>query len=117
IIVSPPTHPQADVDFTFGQVAVDKPLVDYRGTCGNLTSGVGPFAIDEGLVTARGNDAAIRIFNTNTRKLVVARFPLRGGKAAVDGDFELAGVAGTAAPVRLEFLEPGGAGTGKLLPT
>jgi 2-methylaconitate cis-trans-isomerase PrpF len=86
-----------------------------------MSSAVGPFAVDEGLVSAAVADAAgeatVRIHNTNTHKLIVARFPLDDGRAAVDGDFRLPGVAGTGAPVRLDFLEPGGAGTGKLLPT
>ena len=85
-----------------------------------MSSAVGPFAVDEGLivpVTDATGEATVRIHNTNTRKLIVAHFPLDGGRAAVDGDFRLPGVAGSGAPVRLDFLEPGGAGTGKLLPT
>src|SRR5258708_22112384 len=86
-----------------------------------MSSAVGPFAVDDGLVPAAVADAAgeatVRMHNTNTHKMMIARFPLDDGRAAVDGDFRLPGVAGTGAPVRLDFLEPGGAGTGKLLPT
>jgi hypothetical protein len=82
-----------------------------------MSSAVGPFAVDEGIVKAGGDEAVVRIHNTNTRKLIVARFAMDGGRAAVDGDFVLPGVAGSGAAIRLEFLEPGGAGTGRLLPT
>ncbi|APV51346.1 PrpF family protein [Betaproteobacteria bacterium GR16-43] len=116
-IVGKSSRPDADVDYTFGQVAVDAPIVQYKANCGNISSAVGPFAVDEGLVDASGDTATVRIFNTNTSKVIVARFALDGGKAAVDGDFVLQGVAGTGSPIRLAFLDPGGAGTGKLLPT
>jgi 2-methylaconitate cis-trans-isomerase PrpF len=107
----------ADVDYTFGQVAIGSATVDYSGNCGNMSSAVGPFAVDEGIVAASGDRAVVRIFNTNTKKIIVAFFALEGGRTAVDGDFVLPGVAGTGAPIRLDFLDPGGAGTGKLLPT
>lgn len=116
-IVGRSQRADADVDYTFGQVAVDAPIVQYKANCGNISSAIGPFAIDEGLVAASGDTATVRIHNTNTRKIIVARFALEGGKAAVDGDFVLQGVAGTGSPIRLAFLDPGGAGTGKLLPT
>ena len=118
-VIGPPTRADADVDYTFAQVSVKDAAVDYNGNCGNMSSAVGPFAVDEGLVSVAeaGGAATVRIHNTNTRKLIVAQFGLDGGRAAVDGDFRLPGVAGAGAPVRLDFLEPGGAGTGKLLPT
>jgi 2-methylaconitate cis-trans-isomerase PrpF len=116
-IVGPASRADADVDYTFGQVALDAPLVQYKANCGNISSAIGPFAVDEGLVAAHGDRASVRIHNTNTRKIIVATFALDAGKAAVDGDFVLQGVAGTGAPIRLAFLEPGGAATGKLLPT
>jgi 2-methylaconitate cis-trans-isomerase PrpF len=79
---------------------------------------VGPFALDEGLVAAAtGREATVRIHNTNTSKIIVARFPLDEGRLAASGDLEIDGVSGAAAPIRLEFLDPGGARTGKLLPT
>ncbi len=116
-VIGPPTRSDADVDYTFAQVSVSSATVDYSGNCGNMSSAVGPFAVDEGLVQAAGEQAVVRIHNTNTKKLIVARFAMDEGRAAVDGDFALPGVSGTGAAVRLEFLEPGGAGTGKLLPT
>ena len=117
-IVGPPTHPQADVDYTFGQVGVDVAVVDYGGNCGNMSSTIGPFAVEEGLVPRPADgEAVIRIHNTNTGKLIAARFAVRDGLPVIAGDFALDGVAGTAAPIRLEFLAPGGSKTGKLLPT
>ncbi len=120
-IIGPPTHAGADVDYTFAQVDVKAPVVDYQGNCGNCSSAVGPFAIDERLVKLESPDFAgetlVRIHNTNTRKLIVAHVPVQDGEAAVDGDFELAGVPGRGARIALDFLDPGGAGTGRLLPT
>jgi len=116
-IIGPASRSDADVDYTFAQVEVKKPYVDYTGNCGNCSSAVGPFAIDEGLVPAADGEAVIRIHNTNTQKLIVAHVPVVGGEAAVDGDFELPGVPGFGARIALDFVEPGGARTGKLLPT
>ena len=116
-VIGPPTHPEADVDYTFAQVSIREASVDYSGNCGNMSSAIGPFAVDEGIVKAAGPEAVVRIHNTNTRKLIVARFAMEDGKAAVEGDFVLPGVAGSGAPIKLEFLAPGGAATGRLLPT
>ncbi len=117
-IIGPPSRPDADVDYTFAQIGVDKPIVDYSGNCGNMSGAVGPFAVDEGLVPKPlDGKAVVRIHNTNTSKIIVSRFAMDGDAAAVDGDMALDGVSGTGAPVRLEFMEPGGARTGKLLPT
>jgi 2-methylaconitate cis-trans-isomerase PrpF len=117
-VIGPPTHPDADVDYTFAQVLIDKARVDYNSNCGNMSSAIGPFAVDEGLVAKpRSGEAVVRIHNTNTKKIIVSRFGMDGDEAAVAGDMALDGVAGTGAPIRLEFMEPGGAKTGKLLPT
>lgn len=116
-VVGPPTHPEADIDFTFAQVLIREPRVDYHSNCGNMSSAMGAFAVDESLVPVSGDEARVVIHNTNTAKLVYASFPVDDGRAAVDGDLEIPGVAGSGAPVRLEFRDPGGAGTGKLLPT
>ena len=116
-IIGPATHPEADVNYTFAQVEVGRPVVDYTGNCGNCSSAVGPFAVDEGLVKAADGEARVRIHNTNTKKVIVSRFAVAGGEAAVSGDFELPGVAGRGACIALDFIEPGGARTGKLLPT
>ena len=116
-VAGPSTRPDADIDYTFAQVQVKDAKVDYTGNCGNMSSAMGPFAVDEGLFKVSGKDALVRIHNTNTRKIIHARFALDDGKAAVDGELAIPGVSGTGAPVRLEFRDPGGATTGKLLPT
>lgn len=117
-VIGAPTHPDADVDYTFAQVLIDKARVDYNSNCGNMSSAIGPFAIDEGLVQKPSDGkAVVRIHNTNTKKIIVSRFAMDGDEAAVAGDMALDGVAGTGAPIRLEFMAPGGAKTGKLLPT
>ncbi|MGH7389947.1 MAG: 2-methylaconitate cis-trans isomerase PrpF family protein [Candidatus Rokuibacteriota bacterium] len=116
-IIGPPRHPDAQVDYTFAQVDVRNPVVDYAGNCGNCSSSIGPFAIDEKLVEVTGSTTLVRIYNTNTKKVIVAHVPVRDGEAAVEGDFELPGVTGRGARIRLDFLDPGGAATGRLLPT
>ena len=116
-VIGPPSRADADLDYTFAQVSVGDAVVDFAANCGNMSSAVGPFAVDEGLVAASGGEAVVRIHNTNTGKIIVARFGLEDGKAAVDGDFVVPGVAGSGAPVRLEFNDPGGTATAGLLPT
>jgi 2-methylaconitate cis-trans-isomerase PrpF len=117
-IVGPPTRPDADIDFTFGQVAIDEPVVDYAGNCGNMISAMGPAALEFGYLAAPADgETSIRIHNTNTGKIIVSRFPVRDGRLDPDGALAIDGVAGTAAPIRLEFLAPGGAKTGRLLPS
>ena len=117
VIIGPPTHPDADVDYLFAQVAVDKPVVDWSSNCGNLSSAVGPFAVDEGLVRVADGEALVRIHQVNTKRIIHARFPVQGGKAVTAGDFTMAGVSGSGARIRLDFLAPGGGATGRLLPT
>jgi 2-methylaconitate isomerase len=116
-ILAPSERDDADIDYTFAQVQIREAAVDYRGNCGNMSSAVGPFAVDEAIVRPNGDTAVVRIFNTNTRKIIRSTFPLHDGRAATDGDLAIPGVAGIGAPVRLDFLSPGGATTGKLLPT
>lgn len=117
-VVGPPSVPGADVDYTFAQVQVQDALVDYSGNCGNMSSAIGPFAVDEGLVDApRDGEACVRIHNTNTRKVIVSRFEVREGHSVEAGSLVIPGVDGSGAPVRLEFLSPGGASTGRLLPS
>jgi 2-methylaconitate cis-trans-isomerase PrpF len=116
-IIGPPTRHDADVDYTFAQVAVDAPIVDYTSNCGNLSAAVGPFAIDEHLCDHADGPALVRIHNTNTGKVIHSTFAVSAGQAVVDGDLAIPGVAGRGSPVRLEFLDPGGSRTGALLPT
>jgi len=116
-IIGKSNSPEYDVNYTFGQVAIRKRLIDYRGNCGNLSSAVGPFAIDEGMVEVSEPITRVRIFNTNTKKLIVANVPVENGKAKVEGDYYISGIPFPGAKIALEFYEPGGAVTGKLLPT
>ncbi len=116
-VIAPSARDDADIDYTFAQVAVREARVDYRGNCGNMSSAVGPFAIEEGVVAPTGDAATVRVFNTNTGKLIHATFPMSGGGPRYDGDLAIPGVSGTGAPIRLDFLNPGGATTGTLLPS
>lgn len=117
-VVGPPTVAGADVDYSFVQVQVKDARCDWRGNCGNMSSAIGPFAVDEGLVPAPPDgEALVRIHNTNTHKIIHARFPVWGGRSVERGELQIPGVHGSGAPVRLDFLDPGGATTGRLLPT
>ncbi len=116
-VIAPSQRNDADIDYTFFQVSPTAEAVDDSSNCGNMSSAMAPFAVDEGIVRVEGDQAVVRIYNTNTDKIIVSRFALDDGLAAVDGDFALPGVAGSGAAVRLDFLSPGGARTGKLLPT
>lgn len=116
-VVSKSDRKDADVEYTFVQVQVRDHALDMSGNCGNMLSAVGPFAVDEGLVPVAGDEALVRIYNTNTSKIIHARFPVSDGQSVYVGDLEIPGVTGTGAPVRLDFIEPAGATTGKFLPT
>ena len=116
-IVGPSTREDADVDYTFAQVSITAPLVDWGGNCGNISSAVGPYAVDVGLVPATGDRTRVRIHNTNTGQIIVAQVPTRDGRAVVDGDYAIPGVPGTGAQILLDFTEPAGSVTGHLLPT
>ena len=116
-IVAPSARVDADVDYTFAQVLIKEARVDYKGNCGNMSSAVGPFAVDERLVRTNGDMATVRIFNTNTSKIIHSTSPIEDGMTRYDGDLVIPGVGGSGAPIRLDFLQPGGATTGKLLPS
>ena len=106
-----------DVTYEFGQVGIDQALIDRRGNCGNISSAVGPFAVDEGLVTPTDPITIVKFLNTNTNKLIVAHVPTRNGRFDPIGDFKLPGIPGTGSRLQLDYLNPGGSVTGKLLPT
>ena len=116
-IVNKSERADADVDYTFAQVSVDKPIVSYKGNCGNISSGVGPFAIEKGLVDVKEKTTPVRIYNTNTGKMIVADVKTQNGEVVYDGDFSIAGVPGTASPIRLKFVDPAGTMGKGLLPT
>ncbi len=107
VILSKSDRPDCDVDYLFGQVAIDAPVIDWSGNCGNLTTAVGPFAIGTGLVDAPADGTAVvRIWQANIGRKIVSHVPMQGGEVRELGDFELDGVAFPAAEVRLEFLDP-----------
>jgi 2-methylaconitate cis-trans-isomerase PrpF len=116
-VLAPSTRADADVDYTFAQVMIKEARVDYRSNCGNMSSAVGPFAVDEGLVHVEGDVATVRIFNTNTNKIIHSTFAVEDGVTRYDGDLVIPGVSGSGSPIRLDFMEPGGATTGALLPS
>src|SRR5215475_6534994 len=116
VILSRSDRPGCDVDYLFGQVAIDKPVIDWTGNCGNLSNAVGPFAIEQGLVGApTEGSATVRIWQANIKKRIVAHVPMQAGEVQELGGFELDGVTFPAAEVKLEFLEP--AEGGALFPT
>lgn len=116
-IVGPPSRNDADVDYTFAQVDVERARVNWNGNCGNISSGVGPFAIDEGLVEPAGGVTPVRVHNTNTARVLVVHVPVTDGAAAIEGDTAIAGVPGTGAEIVVDWSATVGAKTGRLLPT
>lgn len=116
-ICGPATKPGADVDYLFAQVDVSRRTVDTSPNCGNMLAGVGPFALEAGLVTASHPRSRLVIHNVNTGKLIEATVETPNGRVTYDGAAQIDGVPGTAAPIRLTFLDAAGAKTGKLLPT
>lgn len=116
-IVSVSKREDADIDYTFGQVDVTTGNVDYNSNCGNILSGVGPFAIDEGLVEIEEPVTTVKIYNTNTNKVINAEVPVFNGKAVSEGDYSIDGVPGTGSKIVLDFIDAAGSKTGQLFPT
>jgi probable AcnD-accessory protein PrpF len=114
VLISRSDRDDCDVDYLFGQVAIDRAHIDWSGNCGNLTAAVGPFAVSEGLVEApRDGLATVRIWQANVGKRIVAHVPIRGGVVVEEGDFELDGVTFPAAEIRIEFIHPGASEDGE----
>jgi len=120
VILSKSAQPDHDVDYLFGQVAINKASVDWSGNCGNLTAAVGSFAISNGLVAAgripENGLAVIRIWQANINKTIIANVPMTDGEVQETGDFELDGVTFPAAEIQVEFIDPSG-GEGSMFPT
>jgi len=116
-IVAKSTDPGIDIDFLFAQVAVDKPLVDTSPNCGNILAGIGPFAIERGLVKAQGDSTTIRVKTLNTGTVAELVVSTPGCVVSYDGDARIDGVPGTSAPILMNFLDVAGAVCGSLLPT
>jgi probable AcnD-accessory protein PrpF len=122
VVLSKSIRPDSDVDYLFGAVSVEAPVIDWSGNCGNLSSAVGPFAIHAGLVDApRDGVATVRIWQANIAKRIIANVPMKEGSVLELGDFELDGVAFPAAEVALSFLDPAadeeGSESGAMFPT
>lgn len=116
-IISPSDREDADVDYTYGQVSLTEARVDYSGNCGNCSSGVGPYAIDEGMVPVTEPITRVRVYNTNTNAVLIEDVRVVGGKAAVDGDCKIDGIPGTGSRIDINMRSSAGASTGKLFPT
>ncbi|RXT00688.1 2-methylaconitate cis-trans isomerase PrpF family protein [Ammoniphilus sp. CFH 90114] len=106
-----------DVEYTFAQISIDNQMVDFKGNCGNISSAVGPYCIEQGLVVAQEPVTTVRIFNTNTQKLIIAEVEVENGRVKIDGSCSIPGVPGTGSPIYLSFTRAEGAVTGKLFPT
>lgn len=116
-IISRSSRPGTDVDYLFAQVSIDRPLVDVTPNCGNMLSGVGPFAIERGLVVARDPVTPVTIYMVNTGNVAVAHVPTPGREVTYEGGTAIAGVPGTSAAIRIDFLNTAGSVCGSLLPT
>ncbi|MHB8828621.1 MAG: PrpF domain-containing protein [Syntrophales bacterium] len=116
-IIGPSTRPDCDVDYLFGQVSMAEPMIDWKSNCGNISSAVGPFAIDEGLVKAVEPVTRVRIHQVNTGKAIIAEVPVRDNRAEVEGKHKIDGVPGAGAKIILDWADSAGSLTGKLLPT
>lgn len=118
MVISKSTRADCDIDYLFGQVAIDKPVVNYRGNCGNLTAAVGAYAIDEGLVeNVQEPVTSLTLFNKNTGVRVRTHIPVANNRAAVQGDHQIAGVPRPGARIVNEYLDPAGSVFDTLLPT
>jgi len=116
-VVGPPTRTDCDIDYLFGQVNMVEPMIDWKSNCGNVSSAVGPFAIDEGFVDAVEPVTTVRIHQVNTGRVIIAEVPVRDGRAEVEGDHVIDGCPGTGSKIVLDWADSAGALTGKLLPT
>jgi len=117
VIIGPPSRSDAHVDYIFGQVGITEPVIDFGVICGNLSSAVGPFAIDEGLIRAKEPMTTVRIFCTNVNRYLTADIEVRNGKAVYEGDYSIDGVPGTGSRISLDYSDTAGLITGHLLPT
>ena len=116
-LIGPPTRPDADVDYVFGQVEVEQAVIHYDGLCGNISSAVGPYAIEEGFVKAVEPVTKVRVHSRNTHQIFYADVPVLDGRPMIAGDYKVDGVPGTGAKIDIDMSETVGSRTGKLLPT
>lgn len=116
-LVGPPSIPEAHIDYTFGQVSLEKNIIDYNVTCGNLTAAVGLYAAEEGYVALTEPITEVKIYNTNIDKMIIAEIPVENGAIQYEGQFSIAGVPGESSKIMLNFPDAGGTFTRKTLPT
>ncbi|MCI8578052.1 MAG: 3-methylitaconate isomerase [Lachnospiraceae bacterium] len=116
-VIAPSEREGIDVDYTFYQIGIDVPVVESQANCGNISSAVGPFAVDEGLVTVTEPVTVVRIWNTNTGKVIEEHVRVKDKKAMTSGSQSIPGVPGTGAPIDMYFEQPGGAVTGRMFPS
>lgn len=116
-LIGPSSVPDADVDYTFGQVSIEKPYISYSGLCGNISAGVAPFAIEEGLVRAVEPVTKVRVYNKNTDQIFTIEVPVEDGTPSIEGDYEVPGVPGTGAKLKIDMVGTIGSFGQGLLPT
>lgn len=117
VVVNVSEREDADLDYTFVQIAVDAPVADYNAMCGNMSASVGPFALEEELINTPDGVCTLSIYNTNTAKIFTTEFQVKDGKAIEEGDFVIPGVAGSGSRISLTYFDPGGAASSGFLPT
>ncbi|MFJ8236246.1 2-methylaconitate cis-trans isomerase PrpF family protein [Ureibacillus sp. NPDC094379] len=117
VIIGPPTHPDADIDYTFIQVGINEPILSYEVVCGNISPAAGVYAIEEGFVRPVEPVTVVRVHNTNTGKILTVKVPVKDGQPLVEGDFVIDGVPGSGAEIGLDYSDTTGGSTGQLLPT
>jgi len=115
--IGTPTVPGTDINYTFGYVGIANPVIDYTGNCGNTSAAVGPFALLRDLIKPVEPVTKVRIYNTNTKKVILAEFEVRDGQFVSEGEFRIDGAPGSGSKILLDFIGSGGSVTGKLLPT
>ncbi len=116
-LVGPPSVPEADVDYTFGQVDIETPFISYSGLCGNISSGIAPFAIEEGLVRAVEPVTRVRVYSKNTGQIYVTEVPVKDGLPVAAGDYRVPGVPGAGAKLNIDMVGTVGSAGKGLLPT
>ncbi|MGN7396684.1 2-methylaconitate cis-trans isomerase PrpF family protein [Peribacillus frigoritolerans] len=117
VIIGPPSHPDADIDYTFIQVGIDEPVLSYEIVCGNISPAAGVYAIEEGFVRPAEPVTEVRVHNTNTGKILTVKVPIKDDQPVVEGDFVIDGVPGSGAEVGLDYSNTTGGATGQLLPS
>ena len=104
VIISPSERDDADIDYNFIQIAIDKPIAEWNNNCGNLSGAVGPYAVQEGIIKPKEGENLVRIYQVNTDKIIHSTFQVKDGKPLIEGDYSIAGVHGAGSKVRLDYI-------------